>query len=239
MHQITESEIKRVEALGFHIENLTSEKVQVFMSKFRGLELHHLTTELSDLFVPLTAPQIQRGIILNDPPPSLSIQFIYDDIQHPEKHLIFSRKFELGRELSVKHEYFDLPPSARNKGVGKKVLGICLKQYLKMGVVKILVHAGLQDGGYVWARAGFKATKRNEMQEILRQCQTKLSAIEISIVQGIFEEYYNREPNGTAFSIEEWSRLHFMEKILRGSSWHGAIDLSNTEEINNFSRYVS
>lgn len=239
MHQITKSEINKVETLGFHIENLTSEKELVFISRFQGLELHQLTTELSDVLVPLTDSKIDRLLILNDPPPSLSIQFIYTDIQHPEKHLIFSRKFELAGELSVKHEYFDLPPSARNKGVGKMVLGICLKHYLKMGVVKILVHAGLQDGGYVWARAGFKATKRNEMQEILRQCQTKLSAFEIRIVQGIFEEYYNREPNGTAFSIEEWSRLHFMEKILKGSTWHGAIDLSNTEEINNFSRYVS
>lgn len=30
------------------------------------------------------------------------------------------------------------------------VLAIRLEQYLKMNIKKILIHAGLQDGGYVW-----------------------------------------------------------------------------------------
>ena len=239
MHKIKGSELEKVEKLGFHIDNLTSETPELFLSKFTGLKLHELSQELSDILMTLTSPDIDRIITLDDPPPSVSIQFIYTGSTDPEKRLVFSRKFELDKELSVKHEYFDLPPSSRRKGTGKKVLNICLKQYINMGVVKIYVHAALQDGGYVWARAGFKALYKQEMKEILDICKKKLPPLELTIVKGIFDDYYSNDPEGSAFPIEDWSRLPSMENILRGSSWHGRIDLSDSQEFNNFRTYVS
>ena len=35
-----------------------------------------------------------------------------------------------------------------------------------------------------------------------------------------------------------WAKIDFMKDILRGSDWHGEVDLKNKEQFTNFMEYV-
>ena len=107
-----------------------------------------------------------------------------------------------------------------------------------MGVGQINVHAALTDGGYVWAKHFFTATKKDEVSQILEVAEKRLRGSQFSMVKRIFDNYYYKHPNGMDFPINKWAEIPFMKEILRGTSWHGSIDLNNTEQFNNFISYV-
>jgi hypothetical protein len=117
-----------------------------------------------------------------------------------------------------------------------------LAQYEKMGVNHIDLYAALSDGGAVWARFGFKATRRSEMERILRQAEQDLSGKPkiLKTVTDTFNSYYNSEPDGTAFPIQNWVAIPEMEPILKKvhSHWHGRMDLTNSKDLDNFKKYV-
>lgn len=138
----------------------------------------------------------------------------------------------------VKHDYFRLPELYRNMGIAKKVFQISLQQYVNMDVRKILVHAALNDGGYVWARNYFAAINPDEIKHILDEAENKLSTVQFRAIARIYTNYYQKNPGGMAFPIVKWAELPFMKDILRGSSWHGMIDLQDQEQFTNFIMYV-
>jgi hypothetical protein len=154
--------------------------------------------------------------------------------------LVFARTFTRDPvgTITVNHDYFRLPESARGQSIGKKVLGVCFDQYIQMNVNKIRVHAALQDGGYVWARAGFKAIYQQEMEVLLKEAEKQLSPDEYNIAKIWYDDHYNNF-SSMPFNISDWAGLPFMEPILRGSHWHGEIDLTNPAELRNFKKYVS
>jgi hypothetical protein len=153
--------------------------------------------------------------------------------------LVFARTFmrDPAGIIIVNHDYFRLPESARGQNKGKEVLGTCFDQYMNIGVSKITVHAALQDGGYVWARAGFRAIHKIEVEVILKEAENRLPQDEYNIAKVWYDDHYNNFSN-LPFNISDWAGLPFMETILRGSHWHGEIDLTNPAELRNFKKYV-
>ncbi len=87
-------------------------------------------------------------------------------------------------------------------------------------------------------KAFFFGNAKDEVSQILKTAERKLGAFEFSMVKRIFDNYYDTHPNGTDFPIIRWAEIPFMKEILRGSSWHGKMDLNNTEQFNNFISYV-
>ena len=73
---------------------------------------------------------------------------------------------------------------------------------------------------------------------ILNEAHNRLSPVEYHLIELLFDDHYTNFPDAP-FNIEDWARLSFMEAILRGSDWHGEIDLTNPQELNNFKMYVS
>ena len=98
--------------------------------------------------------------------------------------------------------------------------------------------AALQDGGYVWAKVGFKAVDQSEMEAIPKEEKKRLPQGQFNIAKIWYDDHYNNFP-GLPFNIAHWAGLPFMESILRGSHWHGEIDLTNRAELRNFKIRIS
>jgi hypothetical protein len=240
-HIVTADEINRITGLGYQWVHTPPPAAEELINQyFYGFQPYLFLEQIELLLAGLTASRINRLFKLTVKPPSLSIYFYSDDHKDMANGLVFARTFihDPAGIIIVNHDYFRLPALVRGQKTGKKVLGICFDQYQHIGISKIAVHAALKDGGYVWAKAGFKATTQKEMDVILKKAERQLTVAEYKIAKSWYDDHYNNFP-GTPFSISDWSGLPFMESILRGSDWHGEIDLTNPVELRNFKKYVS
>lgn len=131
-----------------------------------------------------------------------------------------------------------MPVEHQGKGIIKGVFQISLQQYVNMGARKITVHSGLEGGGYAWAKAGFVAVDKNEVEVILEAARRILQPDELARVERIYNKYYSDFPNGNAFPIVLWARYEPMKQVLSGSDWHGEVDLKDQEQFSSFNDYV-
>lgn len=241
-NDIFKDDIEQIKKIGFVFSTEGHNmETQDFISKyFPGFDLLTFLKELSILVESAVDTKLSKTIDLSFPPPEITIQLYTPNFDDPDHNLALSRIFTReGTEINVKHDYLSLPKKSRGKGLAKRILASCLKQYLKLEVKKILVYAALQDGGWLWAKVGFKATEKAEVEIILDKARKIVTESQFNLIARIFDAYYQKEQNGNAFPIEDWAALPFMKDILRGSDWHGRIDLTIQEELTNFSNYVA
>jgi hypothetical protein len=237
-HTITDEEINLVKALGFEITSGTKSAADFLNDNFPGLQLFTFLKDLDDLLAPLATKPVKREIAYFETEPEMvTIQFYAEDSNDENNSLALSRTIiRYHDEVVAEHDFFVLPSTARKLGNGKKVLNYGLQQYLRIGVDKIRIYAALEDGGYVWAKASFAATKQAEVKVILEKAENDLQPERYRFVKRIYDNYYDKNPDGKAFPIVKWSALPGMESILRKSKWHGEIDLNNTEHLTKFKK---
>jgi hypothetical protein len=236
-HIVTPDEIKTIATLGFSVEgSASSDPVAFINTHFPNFDLLPALKVINDTLTPTTSKTVYRKIIFeNASPPKLEIQFYSSDYADPDAGIVLVRSFlKEGEGPIVKHEFFRLPKPFRNRGISKIVLTALFQQYVNIGARKILVHAALQDGGLVWAKQYFMATDKKEVDVILQTAGMQLPAAQYLISKAIYDDYYSKDPTGQAFPIYRWAELPFMQNILRGQNWHGAVDLTNPEEFSNF-----
>lgn len=240
INTVSPGDILAIQGLGYKIMK-PSVAAEVFINRhFPNLELKTFLAGIDALLAPHSPVGINRELELREGiPPQLSFALFSDDYEDPTTGLGLCRRFTYeGADLVVWHEYFRLPLVSRRHGISKKVFKLQLQQYINLGVSKIRVHAALNDGGYVWARAFFTADNKGEMDVILGKARIALAQNEFIAVKKIYDNYYAKSHDGKAFPINKWAELPFMESVLKGSHWHGAVDLKNPEQFNNFTRYV-
>lgn len=238
-HFLTSAEIAEIESLGFQFLGISAFQENFINENFPNCNLFLLLKQINNIFSPLCNVPVTKLIYLNNSTPEIKIQFFTDDYEDEIHGLAFSRIFcWKGEDLVVKHDYFRLPQSNRGKGIAKLIFRVCIQQYVNMNINKILVQACLKDGGYTWARNFFTANNQDEMKQILDNAQSKLTTFQFQAIEKIYRNYYSKNPAGIAFPIVKWAELPFMKEILRGSSWHGMIDLDNHEQFTNFISYV-
>lgn len=241
-HIVTNDEFEKIKSIGFKIEHTKSKSPADFVNEyFTGLELFEFLNDLKELLTPVAEGNVEFTVRMNDtPPPMLLIGLYATDSGDSEHDLILERSFiKYPDQLVVDHDYFNLPSTARMQGLSIKVTACCLKQYENMSVDKIRIHATLEDGGLIWAKFGFKAINKNEVTVILKSSKKTLSKQQFEIVERFYKAYYGDMPEGTGFPMEDWGRLAFMENTLKGSDWHGELDLTNQKDFNNFKDYVT
>ncbi|MDB5130468.1 MAG: hypothetical protein JWR02_217 [Mucilaginibacter sp.] len=214
--------------------------VNFINTNFQGLDLLTWLTAIDNLLKGMTNKKLYKIIGFDDRAPfKLIIEYYSEDSGDKVNGLAFGRTITKNKDLKTAvHDFFRIPLFHRMKGHGKTMLAYGLKQYLNIGVDVIKVHASLADGGFVWARAHFQAVNKSEMQLILADAKLNLSNKQFKPVKSVFDNYYSKTPNGKAFPINKWSNLDGMEKILRGSDWHGEIDLNKKELLTKFKNYV-
>jgi hypothetical protein len=229
-----------MEVPGYTIKADKGLEVEVFLEEhFAGFSALSVSVQADQLLAPMALTPLDREWQLSNPPPILSFFFASQDAFNESTGVCLCRTFRrtsLG--IDVHHDYFTIPERYRHQGIGLKVLKAWFELYELMKVQRILLHATLEDGGYVWARAGFKATRREDVDKINALAKLSLSPERSRIVQAYYDDHYNNFPD-QSFSLENWARLSYMKAVLKDSSWHGQIDLTNESEMTNFKKYVS
>ena len=82
------------------------------------------------------------------------------------------------------------------------------------------------------------ATRVSEVNLILAHAKGNLTPQQYVVAKRIHDNYYVHNADGQSFPMYKWAELPFMEPILRSSTWHGAVDLTNRIELGNFTRHA-
>ncbi len=190
-------------------------------------------------FTPTTQTNITRKINFDDLSKILRIEY-RNEYLNEDDALLFIREF-VNRSgiIEIKHEFCVVPKSSRNNGIIEPVFRESLQQYVNIGAKSILVYAGLSGGGYTWAKYGFVAIDKSEVDLILNSAKFVLTKADFNAVKKIYDIYYAKNPYGTSFPMDLWASFDTMKPILMGSDWHGELDLNNIEQFRNFKDYVS
>jgi len=140
-------------------------------------------------FANTTDYKIMRRIAFDETRKTLSIYF-GNNAKNENETLLFVREFSniLG-SVDVEHLYLILPEKHRKLGLIKPVFQASLQEYINMNASSIKVVAGLSGGGYVWAKYGFVATEKSEVEIILNKAVTLLKSNEYKIIERIFNIY--------------------------------------------------
>jgi hypothetical protein len=239
-YKFTAADRLRIERLKYRIESDPKlETFEEFITRlFPNFDLTGLLELVDQVMAPTTTLPIDRVVEYDSINQTLHFAFCNSATVEEEMVCFERRIFWEKGELSVEHQYCLLPLPHQGKGLIKPIFQASLQQYVNMGVDRILVHAGLGGGGYAWAQHGFVAIDKDEVEIILQDARNRLSVNEIRPIEQIFFRYYLDHPQGTEFPMIAWSGLPGMREILRGSDWHGELDLHNPEQFRNFSNYV-
>jgi len=240
-HTVTDQEIADVEALGFQITTGNISCAEFLNEQFPGFQLAEYLKAMDTLLSPLTPAEIEKELSYHEsPPPMLIIQYFSKDHADDEKGLAFSQALLCqGNERIAELDFLRIPLNFRRQGVSKKLLNLNLQQYERMGVDKIRLEAALSNGGLVWAKAFFAAIDPKEVKAILDKAEKELTLNQFKFVKRVYDNYYKKFPDGNAFPIIKWSQLSGMDQILKGSRWHGELDLNNSEMLTKFKNYVA
>lgn len=141
------------------------------------------------------------------------------------------REFRLRKgELTVYHSRFELAQSLQGKGISKAVFRELYKEYERMGVKRITVHANLDIGGYTWSRYGFCAV---DMKAAINAVPYDSEAIKI------IREYYKKNDlsEDKPFPMNLISDQLGKDALLH-SSWEGVLNLQDSERVAKFKTYL-
>lgn len=122
----------------------------------------------------------------------------------------------------VDHKLFVLPDELQGKGISKQLMSAMVEQYEKCGISKAYIHANIDVGGYCWAKYGAISDKGTVKILIDNAFQNKdITLEEKSLAFTVIERYKDSIP------MQELANLSFGKRMLKGSSWHGYLDLVN------------
>lgn len=230
-----------ISKMGYVFHGIDAAGFALFMQQnFPGFNLALLLQQVEGIITAMIDPSVTRKITVNEKAFQVELENDHKGIE--DKALIFDRVFyNRGNNISIYHQYLIIPKTFRDKGHSKRILKASLNQYLLMGAKEVLVQAGLSAGAYVWARNGFVATKKSDMEVILARAKSMLLPRQFDMVKRIFDHYYYKYPKGMAFPIKRWANLPFMKAVLTGGQivWDGRLDLKNPVQLRKFDNYVS
>ena len=240
LHLTTPAEIQQLRYMDVQINVSNEEAATLINAKFANLNLLEWVKKIKELLEPISMPPLAIEIDLKSAPVPAILLHCYDkNADHPDYGLSISRILSnTNGQITVKHDYFTLPEPFRAKGIARAVTIAGLQQYSHMGADKITIYAALANGGYTWARNGFVAVDKTEMQDILERACEMLDGTKFAAVKRIFDRYYDTNPAADSFPIIKWAELPFMKQVLCGTMWHGEIDLKKQNQLLNFIKYV-
>jgi hypothetical protein len=156
---------------------------------------------------------------------------------------------------TVCHDYLSVPDGVRTGGLGKKILADLLPMYEKNGYKGVEVHANIDVGGYMWARAGFQLNTPSRIA-------TFKSLVESRARQHGFSDYlkditwdknaprtiamiHQRDSNGKV--MMEAGRNGGMEPVsiakkmlaVSGTHWYGRLDLTDKTNRDQYHSYIN
>ena len=134
----------------------------------------------------------------------------------------------------VTHNLFEIPEELQGKGLSKKLFAAMFEQYENAGIKRVYIHANMTVGGICWGKYGFMAEKSSIINVIEdRFAKKSITEAEYKIAKGYVERFEEYVP------MQDLAYSDFGERLLKGSSWHGIIDLDNAAQVEYLHNYLS
>lgn len=156
--------------------------------------------------------------------------------------------FSEGDAPEVHHSYFELDANTQKKGVAKELLARSVEMYDKIGAERVTLTAGLDVGGYAWAKYGFKPESCEETIELFDQVQWNLKQLSLPsrthrLVSKLLE---NTDPR-TVWTLSDLQhevndgdgrKTTLGKALLLGTCWQGELELKDQVSRARFQQYV-
>lgn len=146
-------------------------------------------------------------------------------------YLTIERAFDESTK-TMKHELFDIDKEYQGKGISKAIHRALIPLYEKLGVEKITVFAALENGGYTWARYGFRVSK-DEAKTLRSEARSHKADID-----KVVKDYFDAHPHATRFPMNILASKPWAKEALSGATWVGSINLKDKQEKDDFYNYV-
>lgn len=135
------------------------------------------------------------------------------------------REFFLARRIAL-NQAFVVAEAAQGQGIARAhITSLLLDFYLPAGITTVTVSAGLEAGGYVWARAGFVPTPESwrRLQGDLLERYQLYQIRDADLLAAITDD----DP----VSIWDVADHPAGKRLLSSTSWRGSIDLTDADTI--------
>lgn len=136
----------------------------------------------------------------------------------------------------VDHTHFQLDKSAQGKGVSKAIFRDLVQEYEKAGVEEIRVHANIDVGGYAWAKYGFKAPTKMDIEDVIERAREP--NILNNKQRADFEDWLEKIDTRNGIDMRSLAIKEYGERLLKGSDWTGYINLKDPVQLRMFKDYL-
>jgi hypothetical protein len=113
----------------------------------------------------------------------------------------YQRTIDFAREEATS-EYFKLNEDQEKKGIGKQMLAANMREYQKLGIAEVNVHANIDIGGYAWARYGYVPNDR-EWRNLASDIENKIDNLS----------------GGGGFAATSWDELNSTQQDRIEKAW--------------------
>lgn len=138
-------------------------------------------------------------------------------------------------EKTIQHELFIIDnESMKGLGLSKDVYRSLYPVYEKLGAEKIIIHAGDKNGGYTWARYGFRAKYGEANSAIGRIRDDEL----YEKAQKILDDFYESHEKTELFPMHLIADQPWGKQALCGTKWWGEIDLTDAAQKSWYEKYI-
>jgi len=154
----------------------------------------------------------------------------------------------VGGPASVSHASFTLNQPNQGKHLARQILGESISFYESQGFHEVDVHAGLDVGGYAWAKYGFLPVDARETQTLLQALRPKLARLSLEpAVRSKVETLLTSQDPQSLWAIADLEtpvevdgrNLSLGKALLLGEWWQGRLDLEDAAVRERFRAYVS
>ncbi|MFA5507516.1 MAG: hypothetical protein WC314_26225 [Vulcanimicrobiota bacterium] len=175
------------------------------------------------------------------------LEYNLDLVQGSKQIGSMSREFIFEDDgARVHHQYFEIDAALQGQGVAKQILANSVELYDRMGVQSVSLFAGLQVGGYAWAKYGFKPEAGPETADLFDTVRGRLQDLDVPpatkrSVQRLLAE--NKPEAVWALSDLDGvkvdnGKVPLGKALLMGTSWAGKLDLTCPDSRARFEQYI-
>ena len=159
--------------------------------------------------------------------------FIRVHIQNDYGDFVLKRLFQ---KQIAHHILLLIPKLLQGGGMSKSITKSLYKQYKAAKIKRIELSAGLDVGGYTWARYGFYHEESYVVYNLVTHAsfQKPWRAEALKIVDD-FMSKYPKKP----FPMHLLADAPFGKELLLNQNWSGFLDLKNTKAVRRFEDYLT
>ena len=143
-----------------------------------------------------------------------------------------------GTGFDVEHSFFFVDDEFRGTGCAKRMLRSSLEYYDRIGVKRINTTAMDEDGGYIWAKAGFAPVSSILALNAAAYGFYDIPYKDVELAMSVLRSSSNDEVMWRLSKLRNADGLPIGKTMLRGKIWEAYADLKNTAHRARLAEYL-